>query len=142
MDDISLGVKERHSMARNTPLRIEQMLLAELEPRSRELFFKARRLKCGCSLLRFLNQRGNVLMTVEDIAYNLGTSRALVERDLQTLSRLGLVSRVSVVGVVFFGLTEDPEMRRAVCGLCRWQHQRLSEIQGIINGQGTPRASA
>jgi DNA-binding HxlR family transcriptional regulator len=127
-------------MARSDSLRIEEMLLAELEPRAKELFFKARGLKCGCPILRFLNQRGSLLMTVDDIAYNLGICKSLVEHDLQALVKLGLVSRVSVVGVVFFGLTEDPGMRRAVRDLCSWQdrwHQRLSEIESVVNGQGT-----
>ncbi len=125
-------------MPRNAPLGIEEMLLAELEPRTRELFVTARSFKCGCSILRFLNQRGNLLMTVDDIAYHLKTSRVLVEQDLQALSKLGLVSRVSMVGVVFYGLTEDSELRRIVRDLCRWQddwHARLSTIEGIINGK-------
>lgn len=127
-------------MADCDPLPNEKTLLAGLEPQARKLFLKARRLKCGCPILRFLNQRGTLLITVDDIAYNLGTSKSEVARDLQALIRLGLVSRVSVVGVVFFGLTEEPGMRHAVRDLCRWQdhwHQCLSDIEGIVNGRAT-----
>ncbi len=130
-------------MPHSNPLPIEEMVLAELEPRTRELFSKVRRLEYGCSVLRFLSQRGNVLITVEDIAYHLEAKKSPIERDLMALLKLGLVCRVTVVGVVFFGLAEDAEVRRAVRDLSRWQdywHERLSEIESIVTGRGAHRA--
>ncbi len=127
-------------MADGDSLLTVKTVLAELEPNDRALFAQARRIERGCSILRFLNQRDRVLITVEDIAYHLEASRASVARDLQALMRLGLVSSVAVVGVVFFGLTEDEEMRRAVRRLCRWQdrwHRRLSELEDIVDGRAT-----
>ncbi len=130
-------------MAHRDPLPIEEMVLAELEPRTRELFGKVRHLEYGCSILRFLNQRGNVLITLEDIAYHLEAKKSPIERDLYALVKLGLVARITVVGVVFFGLVEDVQVRCAVHDLYCWQdywHARLSEIESIVNGRSVHQA--
>ena len=118
-------------------MQIEEMMLAELEPKLRELFTQVKGLGCGWSILRLLYQRANALMMVDDIAYHVGESRKAVERDLEALIDLGLARKVELAGAKFFGLTEDPELRQAVHDLCSWQERwrhRLAQIASAVDG--------
>ncbi len=116
----------------------EDKMLAELEPQARELFAQLRRLDSSYLIMRFLWRHINTLMTLEDIAYEIGKREDIVAHTLEELSNLGLARKVDAAGVRFFGVTSDPELRQAMRDLWRWHDrwdQRLAELERMLKGQ-------
>lgn len=117
---------------------IRQVVLDELGAGTKDLFAKVSSLECGCSLLRFLDRHENTLMTIDDIAYHLVEPHSKVARSLDEMIDMRLVRRVEAAGFVLYGITEEPDRRRLVHGLCQWQDRwlaRLAEIERVINGE-------
>ncbi len=116
---------------------IRQVVLDELGSSTKDLFAQVSSLECGCSLLRFLDQNANTLMTVDDIAYHLVEPHGKVAQSLDKMIEIGLVRRVQAAGLILYGVTDIPDKRRRIHGLCQWQDrwlQRLAEIERVING--------
>jgi hypothetical protein len=119
---------------------IRQVVLEELSASRKALFAQVSSLECGCSLLRFLDQHANTLMTIDDIAYHLVEPYDKVACSLAQMIDMGLVRRVEAAGLVLYSVTEEPEKRRVIHGLCQWQDRwlaRLAEIERVINGENT-----
>ncbi len=124
---------------------MREMVLADLGGGMKDLFAQASSLDGGCALLRFLDQHANTLMTSEDIAYHLVEPQAKVSDALDRMINLGLVRRVNAAGLVWYGVTEQPDKRRLMHNLCEWQSRwrtRLDEIERLINGERTLRDTA
>ncbi len=120
--------------------RIREVVFGELGTSMKDLFAEVSSLEGGCSLLRFLDQHANTLMTIDDIAYHLVEPHARVARSLNKMIDLGLVKRVEAAGLVLYGVTDEPDNRRLMHSLCLWQdrwHARLLEIERLINGGTT-----
>jgi hypothetical protein len=119
---------------------IRQVVLEELGASKKALFAQVSSLECGCSLLRFLDQHAKTLMTIDDIAYHLVEPHGKVACSLAKMIEMGLVRRVDAAGLVLYGITEEPDKRRVIHGLCQWQDHwlaRLAEIERVINGAST-----
>ncbi len=119
---------------------IRQVVLDELGAGTKDLFAQVSSLECGCSLLRFLDQHANTLMTVDDIAYHLVEPRGKVACSLDKMIEMGLVRRVEAAGLALYGVTERSDRRRMMRGLCQWQDRwlaRLAEIKRVIDGEST-----
>lgn len=117
---------------------VEKILFDELGTQPRELFYRVRGIDCGCALLRYLNANSYTLNTIDDIAYHLIETSAAVEHGLCALIDLGLAHCIYAGGLVFFGITADPEQRQNICELCDWQdrcHARLLKIDRLVNGK-------
>lgn len=124
---------------------IRQVVLKELGAGTKDLFAQVSSLECGCSLLRFLDQNANTLMTIDDIAYHLVEPYGKVARSLEKMIDIGLVRRVRAAGLVLYGVTDESEKRCLMHSLCQWQDrwfERLAEIERVINGENaSPQAS-
>jgi hypothetical protein len=119
---------------------IRQVVLTELGAGTKDLFAQVSSLECGCSLLRFLDQHANTLMTIDDIAYHLVEPYGEVACSLEKMIGMGLVRRVEAAGLVLYGITEEPDRSRLIHELCQWQDRwlaRLAEIERVINGEST-----
>ncbi len=119
---------------------IRQVVFGELGTSMKDLFAQVSSLEGGCSLLRFLDQHANTVMTIDDISYHLVEPHAKVARSLGKMIDLGLVKRVEAAGLELYGVTEQPEKRRLMHNLCLWQDRwlaRLEEIERLINGDRT-----
>ncbi len=117
--------------------RLHDMVLSELDVHARRLFEEVQACPDGLRLLRFISLNSHTLLSIEDIAFNLGLGFAQIEKSLQKLSEMGLVRRVQVVGVVLFGSTDDPDTRETVKELVEWQERwqdRLDRLQSIVEG--------
>lgn len=121
---------------------LEEMMSAELEPPVRELFARVRELDQGCSVLRVLFRRPNVMLTLDDIAYHAARPSAVVEGSILAMVEMGLAREIVVAGIAWFGLTKDQEIHQSVSKLIRWQdrcHRRLAEIARMVDGQPVAR---
>ncbi len=117
--------------------RMQDMVLSELDGRTRRLCEAVLSCDDGLPLLRFLAINAQTFLTEEDIAFNLGFSFSRVETCLRELIEMGLIKRIEVVGVVLFGLTDDAEMREAIDELTEWQNRwqtRLARLEHVIEG--------
>jgi DNA-binding transcriptional ArsR family regulator len=112
-------------------------VLGELNAEERTLLLKIRALGSGSALVQFLSGNANALLSADDIAYRLGKSRELIERDLRALTECGLVRRVDAAGFAFFGLTDDPHLQELLCGVRTWReqwHERLAQLERVVDG--------
>lgn len=117
----------------------QRLLLADLSETAKALFTRIWQLDTGPALLRLLRAHPRTSMTADDIAFQLGESPQLVERDLKSLVRLGIVQITRVSDFTAFCLTSDDEHRLLVQELCTWQGRweaRLSKMRHIVLGQG------
>ncbi len=108
----------------------------------RHLFDQVSACDGGMPLLRTLEANPNTFKTAEDLAYSVQQPQAAVEGSLYALVNLGLVQWMNVAGLVFFGLTPNPDQRQAAHDLCAWQdrwHARLAHIEQVVNGTAWPR---
>lgn len=118
--------------------RLESLLLAELNDRTRDLFADVTALSCGMSLLVFLNEHSNSYSTVDAIAFRLGESPERVESSLKGLAEHGLAKRMDV-GPTLWGLTTDPTLRETAEDLIGWKNRwqaRLAKVERAILGHG------
>ncbi len=119
---------------------LHNLLLAELDEESRQLFWQVHELPHGCVLLRFLDDHARTFMTIEDIAFHLREPSEQVKNVLRGLIDLGLVEQTDAGGISVFGLVSEPSQRQVVDGLFAWQRRwldRLSHIAQAIGGTGT-----
>ncbi len=117
---------------------IRQLVLEELGAGTKDLFAQVSLFECGCSLLRFLDQHANTLMTIDDIAYHLVEPYEEVACSLEKMIEMGLVRRVEAAGLVLYGVSQEMDERRLIHDLCQWQDRwlaRLAEIERVINGK-------
>ncbi len=117
--------------------RLHDVVLSELDVRARQVFDEALTCPDGLPLLRFISLNSQTLLTIEDIAFNTGLSYERIETCLQKLLDIGLVRQVQVVGIVLFGLTDDPDKRETVNNLVQWQERwqdRLARLEHIVEG--------
>lgn len=117
--------------------RMQDMVLSELDERTRKLFEAVLSCENGLLLLRFLAINEHTLLTIEDIAFNMKLSYTAVERCLRTLMDMKLVKRMEVVGVVLFGLTDDVDIRQQIHDLVEWQERwqnRITRIAQVVEG--------
>ncbi len=118
--------------------RIRQIVLDDLGAGMRQMFAQISAVDGGWALLRFLDQNPKTLMTLEDIAFQVGQSRSTTEKAERVMMELSLMRSVGAAGLTLFGMTEDPDKRRLVHALCSWQdhwHARLAGIERVINGE-------
>jgi predicted transcriptional regulator len=121
--------------------RMQDMILSELDEHTVMLFKSVLSYENGLPLLRFLAINEHTLLTVEDIAFNMGLPYATVETCLHALMDMRLVRRIEVVGVVLFGLTDDIEMRKEIHHLVEWQERwqkRIARIAQVVEGIAPP----
>jgi hypothetical protein len=117
--------------------RMQDMILSELDERTRTLFQTVLSCEDGLPLLRFLTINEHTLLTVEDIAFNLKLPYLSVERCLHAFGDMSLVKRIEVVGVVLFGLTDDDQACKAIHDLVEWQERwqhRIARIAQVVEG--------
>jgi|SRR5581483_9777685 hypothetical protein len=123
----------------------QHMLLEEMQRNVKALFAQVCALDCGCALLRFLDANPRTLLALDDIAYHVHASPALVESGLQGMVDLSLARRVDILGVAFFGATTDPGRQALVRELCLWQdrwHSRLERLERLVDGKIAPHLAA
>ncbi len=117
---------------------MQEMILDGAPKQVWDLFDQISALDCGFPLMRFLDANANTLKTMDDIAYFLRQSRALVENTLCAMVDLHLARRVEIAGFTFFGITDDVERQQIVHDLCvfidRW-HKRLERIERVLDGK-------
>ncbi|MGE5141345.1 MAG: hypothetical protein ACM3JD_17900 [Rudaea sp.] len=117
--------------------RLRDLLLNDLEETERELFARVHRLAGGCALLGYLDDHPREMLSVDDLAFHAHEPAARVETTLRELIALGLLRRMDVSGMTFFGLVEAPAARRQVHELFNWQrgwHGRLARLENLVNG--------
>ncbi len=117
----------------------ERLLLADLGEAAQALLDRILQLETGPALLWLLCTRPRTSMTADDVAFQLGASPQVVERDLKSFLRLGIVRTTRVSDFTIYSLTYDPERRRLVHELGAWHDRweaRLSKIRHIVWGQG------
>ena len=132
----------------------QDLVMSELDEKSKSLLALIYERKCGIELMRFLNARANSLHTIDDIAFYVGKTGTEVEAGLNALVELGFARRLDVMGLVFFGAPSDPAHRRLLSSLCAWQDRwstfiaRLAridqflEVQNLTSGRSTLTDSA
>lgn len=116
----------------------QELLLADLSDTAQVVFAQIWQLDTGPALLRLLRTHPRTSMTADDIAFRLGESPQLVEGDLKSLERLGIVRIIKVPNCTLFGLTSDDECRVLVQELSVWQDRweaRLDQLRHIVLGQ-------
>lgn len=122
--------------------RMQDMILSELDVRTRTLFKTVLSFENGLALLRFLAINEHTLLTLEDIAFNLKLPYASIERCLNAFMDMGLVKRIEVVGVVLFGLTDDDQVCKQIHDLVEWQERwqdRIARIAHVVEGTAQER---
>lgn len=116
----------------------QRLLLADLSETAKALFIRIWQLDTGPAILRLLRTQSRTSMTADDIAFRLGESSQLVERDLKSLVRLGIVRITRLPNFTVFDLASDGEHRLLVQELGTWQDRweaRLSKMRHIVLGQ-------
>ncbi len=123
---------------------IHDQMFEELPRQVRNLVDEVNACEGGLTLLRLLDLNSKTLKTLDDIAKDLGQPQPTVEKSLYALLDAGLVRWVNLAGLVFFGITDDPERRELVRVLWDWQdrwHARLARIERVIDGKRRSRIS-
>lgn len=86
-------------------------------------------------LLHFLSDKPSTLMTLPDITACLGCGEQETHTGLKMLDRSGLLRKLSVGGLTFFGLSDDPQSRRLTERFRSWceeQRRRWRTVQGLV----------
>ncbi len=121
----------------NGELSFGKMLLADLDEQVKAVLLQISDLPLGSELVRFLDANRRTYLTADDIAFRVGQSPELVEKDLGALVRLGVAERTLVSGITLYHLTSQPRKRRAVGELIAWQERwdgRLNELRHRLLG--------
>jgi hypothetical protein len=99
--------------------------LNDLCPRIRPLVANLMDCDCGGAVLDFFRQRSHGWLQATDIAYHLRRPNGLVIAALNRIAETGIVERHRVLNMIFYGLTEDENLKRAIeqFWICRddWQ---------------------
>ena len=110
----------------------------ELDEPARALYTSVHELEYGCSLLRLFAKNKRTLLTAEDVVFHLNAPNGRVESDLDALVQSGLIRRIEVAGVTFFGRVTDSAQSRLVRDLLAWQdhwHARIAKMTHWIDGR-------
>ena len=121
--------------------RLRDLILNDLGEAERELFVQVHRLPGGCALLGYLDDHPREMLTVDDLAFHSQEPAARLEGTIRELIALGLLRRMDVSGMAFFGLVDTAAARRQVHELFNWQrgwHGRLARLENIVNGHTRP----
>lgn len=89
---------------------------------------------CG-KLLHFLAEKPSTLMTLPDITACLGRPCREIETGLRVLEKSGLLRKLSVGGLTFYGLSDDAHIRRLTERFRSWcaeQRQRWRAVEGLV----------
>ncbi len=116
----------------------QRLLLADLSETAKAALTRIWQLETGPAILRLLRTQPRTSMTADDIAFHLGESPQLVERDLKSLVRLGIVRMTHVPNITVFALASDGEHRLLAQELCIWQDRwgaQLTKMSQIVLGQ-------
>lgn len=86
-------------------------------------------------ILHLLDTRPTTLMTVPDIAGCLALSSVEVQAGADRLYRMGLLRRVSVGELAFYGITDDAGRQKTVWRFRDWcneQRQHWAALQKVV----------
>jgi hypothetical protein len=86
-------------------------------------------------ILRHLGGCPTTVMTVPDMAGCLGLPSFEVQDGIDTLDRRGLLRRVSVGDLAFYGITDDPRKLKTVSRFRDWcneQRQEWTALQKVL----------
>ncbi len=118
--------------------KLRDLILDDLNQEERDLFMRVHRLNAGCEIMGFVDEHPNEMLTIDDLAFHLQEPRGAIDPSVRDLFRLGLLRRMDVSGITFFGLAEDPGTREQVHELFNWQrgwHRRLARIENLVDGR-------
>jgi hypothetical protein len=122
----------------------QNLILSELDEKSRALFDQICDRQCGLELLRFLSTHANSLHTIEDIAFYVGKTYAEAECGLSALLELGFARRLDVMGLSFFGALSDPVHAKLVSSFFAWQDRwctfiaKIARVDQLLDVKGAP----
>ena len=117
--------------------KLRDMILDNLDDKERELFVQVHRFNRGCAIMGYLDAHPNELLTMDDLSFHLQESTWVLEPGVRGLAALGLLRRMDVQDMTFFGLTEETATRRKVHELFNWQrgwHTRLARVENLVDG--------
>lgn len=123
----------------------QRFLLADLSETAKAAFTRIWELESGPAILRLFRARPRTLMTADDIAFRLGESPQLIERDLKSLVRLGIVRMTRIPNFTVYGLATEGQPRLLAQEIGTWQDRweaRLSKMRHIVLGQREDRPNA
>jgi hypothetical protein len=84
------------------------------------------------AVLRFLNARPTTVMTLPDIAGDLGLTTEVAQFAIDTLDRMGFLREVRPEdSLTFYGITDDGAKGQAVKDFLAWCNQQREYWQGL-----------
>ncbi len=121
--------------------KLRDLIMENLDDEERELFIQVHRLSGGCGIMGYLDAHPSEMLTLDDLAFHLHESPWVLDPGVRGLAALGLLRRMDVQDMIFFGLTEERASRAQIHELFNWQrdwHTRLARVENLVDGHSRP----
>jgi hypothetical protein len=119
---------------------LESVLLSELDEHAKALFAQVSAIECGCAIVKFLQTAGDSFSMTDGIAFRLNRSCAVIESGLNALEKLGVVRRMNLDDLTFWGMAADPEVRQLARDLAAWQTRWSTCLERVAQAISGPMA--